>query len=283
MFSAQGLIWWLFLLGLVVAVWALLLRAGRPPSRASVEAFARRQALVLTEANAPLVVASLTITHRWRRFGLVTGVALGFMWALPQGRVELNFVAMLLGWFAGAVVAEWRVSAPERGTRRRADLAPRTLASYVTATNRASLGVVLGLLALAMARSGMLAVARPALWSSWLIATAECVVGGLVLWAVARRVVGRARPSEPDLRNADDALRSNSLTALSGSAVALAAVPAASYVQILVATDPHYNAIDLATVASGAAVVVMTLVLAALGYWMAVWSPSLRALQRVSV
>ena len=89
--------------------------ARSPLKRSTVERFARRQRLELTDANAGYVVSALLITHRWRRAGLVLGLGLaGLAWSLQHGSISLHFLAGFLGWFVGAVVAEWRISRLDR-------------------------------------------------------------------------------------------------------------------------------------------------------------------------
>ena len=53
-----------------------------PLKPGTVDRFARRQRLTITEANATHVVAALLVTHRWRRAGLVWGLAMGVLLSL---------------------------------------------------------------------------------------------------------------------------------------------------------------------------------------------------------
>ncbi len=224
---------------LIPAVAAAVIGAllGRPVDRQRFNRFAERQVLAVTPTNAAVVARALAVTHRWRRFGLVAGFALAALWSLQQNRLSVDFGAMFLGWFVGAVIAEWRISAPSGGgTRRRANLSVRTLASYVTAPNRAVLWGTLALVALAAGWAGVLDLPDPTRRADWLVAATQCLVGAGVLWAVTRRVVGRPRPggAARGVLDADDALRGHSLTVLTGSAVALASLPLAGFAESIV-------------------------------------------------
>lgn len=117
------------------------------------------------------------------------------------------------------MIAQWRIGTlDEPGERRAASLSSRSVTDYVTRNNLVFLGVTLAawlLLAVGVLfRSGI----------SW-------AWGGQVLYTVAvlaalalsaRAVINR--PSgfvDPDIREADDALRGHGLTVLVGSAIAL--------------------------------------------------------------
>lgn len=225
----------------------LLFASGAPLGRERVERFTVRHGLKLTEANGTLVVRALAVTHRWRRFGLAAGFALAALWALREGRLEFNFVAMFLGWFAGALVAEWRTHPPApAGARRTADLTPRTWATYVTRPARALLWGVLGLLAVAALAAAWAAAGLPDAWPGWVGGALQVLAGGAALLAVTRRVVGRPRAQgDAALLAADDALRAHSLGILAGSAIALASVPLGTFVDLLVrrAEQPEMGAL----------------------------------------
>lgn len=244
---------------------------GGPIGRERVSRFADRHALAITPDNGPQVVRALGTTHRWRRFGLVSGLLLAALWALQEGRLSLDLVATFAGWFAGAVLAEWRISAPpSRGTRRQADLRVRTVSSFVTASNRVALATVAALLVVTAVWAGVVDLADPGRRADWLAAVAACLLSGGVLWAVTRRIVDRPRPAgPPDIRDADDALRGHSLTVLAGSAVALASLPLAGFVGTILDR--------LAGPGPGALAWFLTLVAGLLWGWLvAARSPSVR-------
>jgi len=172
---------------LVVVLLAVGALQGRAISRGRVSRFAVRQRLHLSTGNAPLVVRAIAVTHRWRRAGLALGFLTGFAMAATQSRLSIDFVAMFLGWFVGAVVAEWRISTlPVEGTRRVAALETRSLSSYVTPANRGLLAAVASLLGLGAAYAGRYAVGDHAYlptWLDWLGVT----LGALVALASPQR------------------------------------------------------------------------------------------------
>lgn len=259
------------LVGAANLVAFLAILNGKSVTHAWVSRFAARQALTVNPVNGVPVVRALAVINRWRRFGLAAGFVLAGLWALQEGRVDVNFSAMFLGWFIGAVVAEWRISAPAAGTRRRAGLNRRTLASYVTGTNRILLGGTLLALAAFGIWAGIATVSDPWARGEWLGWTLASAVGAGVLWAVTRRVVDRPRPvGAADLVDADDALRGHSLTVIAGSVIALAGFPLASYVAAIVT--------HLAPGANASASVLLMLGALALGWYVASRSASVRAL-----
>jgi hypothetical protein len=155
----------------------------------------------------------------------------------PQN-VGVNGLALFVGWFVGAVIAEWRVSvAAAAGPRRAAVLEPRRLTDYVRRPSLVVAGTACIVLAafevfalgfvLARHRDGLVPVL------GWIALT--IVAAGLVL-LVGRRVLLRPqRYVDADLIAADDAIRSRSLHVLAGSALAIAGYLAAVLAQILAA------------------------------------------------
>ena len=105
----------LLIVGLVVVSVLTVGDGGGPIRKTRVDRFAARQVLPITPVNGEQVVRALGITHRWRRLGLMSGFAVAATVAAMQARIEVNFLAMFLGWFVGAVIAEWRISAPSGG------------------------------------------------------------------------------------------------------------------------------------------------------------------------
>lgn len=254
---------------LVLAVMVAWAAAHGPLRRGTVERFSHRQRLELTDNNAAHVVGALLVTHRWRRAGLVVGLGVGLVWSMLHGALTLHLIAGLLGWFVGAVVAEWRIGRLARpGERRSAALAPRGVARYLTAGVRAIVGLVgvalLVLLAVAAVRGG-----GQAAWWGWL-GYVLALATGIVL--TARAVV--ARPSgfvDPGVRAADDALRCHGLTVLAGSAVA-AAYPPFAGLALLVA---YPAGVPYSADPPWALGIVLGCLLT--GYLVAAWSPSTRA------
>lgn len=230
----------LMVMGLVVAVavavclYAAVAAFKQPVSRPRLEKFAARQRLVVTADNGLLVLHALGITQRWRTLGLWTGIACGVLWSLREGRLTLDFAAAFIGWFAGAVVAEWRIAGIPRGEgRRAASLAPRTLSSYLRRGPLGNLAVALaiwlGATLAAVVRTGGLA---PWVW------VGVTVVGLALLALTLRRVVDRPQPpAAEDLVAADDALRARASTVLTGSAIAALGLPTAAVFELVGASD----------------------------------------------
>lgn len=224
----------------VSAVAALFL-GGRREGRAQVrlERFARRQQLWLSPANAALVQRSLAITHRWRVLGVWTGIAISAFWALREGRLTLDFIAAFLGWFAGAVIAEWRLAGLPVGSGTRvASLQPRKLWSYLRP--RASIALAAAWLALISVFAVVIVgSAGPQTPGEAIAILAASGVGLTVVWLTIRPVAARPQPTaSADLVAADDALRARSTNVLTGAAVVAAGVPTAQLLALAGTTSP---------------------------------------------
>ena len=217
---------------------AVSLRASGPVTLTRARRFARRQELLVTTANGPVVVRALAVTHRWRVLGLSTGVFLGILWALRDARLTINVVAAFVGWFVGAVIAEWRLAGlPVEGGRRTASLTRRTIWGYLRADSTILLGAtcagVAGLFVAVVVQSGG---HTPVLTKAvgWLLVA---VVGLGIVWATLLRVASRPQPgSAPELVAADEALRARSANVLAGSAIVAAGFPAANLLSLMADT-----------------------------------------------
>ncbi len=191
-------------------------------SRPRVQAFARRQHLLITPANGPMVLQALALTRWWRTVGLFVGLALGAIPAIPQGKLGANFMAMFLGWFAGAVIAEWRLLGPDgSGPRRSASLNSRELSAYLPRP----LLIVVGVVSAMVVLDALIALARQISRHTNVIPTlgwvGMVVLTLAVLGLTARRILQRPQPvGLADVMAADDALRSRSLRVIVGSTVA---------------------------------------------------------------
>lgn len=257
------------LLGGAVLV-AVSLAAAGPVSLTRTRRFARRQQLLVTVGNGPLVVRALAMTHRWRVLGLTTGVLLGLVWAMRDARLTLNFAAAFLGWFAGAVIAEWRLAGlPVEGERRTASLTRRTAWGYLRMDSTILLAVtclvLLGLFVTVSVRSqGDGAIVAQA--GVWLVAA---TLGLGAVWVTLARVAARPQPrSTRELLAADDALRARSANVLAGSAIVAAGYPAANLLALMGATATGDTA-----QAWGAASLVSVFVTVIVG-WLAAVRPS---------
>lgn len=228
----------------LLALGVLVHEVTRQVTRARVERFARRQRLVITPDNGGRVMTYLGTTRRWRTAGLVVGALTGLLWSLPEGTLTLSFTALFAGWFAGAVIAEWRIASLPTDGRRSALLRPRLLSDYLGPVTRAlpvlSAGVC-GMLALA-AVVGALRHDQGQVDSAlgWVGAAAA---GLALVCVVQRHVLMRSQPpAAADILAADDAIRARSLRVLAGSAVAAAGFPAASLVDVVSTVYPGLNA-----------------------------------------
>lgn len=237
---------------LAVVVLALVLEATGTPwrrvGRVRLDRFARRQSLPITVENGPLVIRYLATTRRWRGGGLILGLVAAAGWQLvtsaqlPPEKIEVSFLALFAGWFAGAIVAEWRIAsmAREPGPRRSAALEPRRLADYLPRPSRALPVLAWGVLAAAeLAGLAGLVTRREQgilLVLGWIGLTA---LAGAVLVAVGRQVLVRPQRYPDDaLITADDALRSRSLHVLAGSALAIAGYLLAALAHALTRYSP---------------------------------------------
>ncbi|MDO5676620.1 MAG: hypothetical protein Q4G35_03820 [Propionibacteriaceae bacterium] len=208
-----------FLPLLVLAVAAGLYYASGPLKQSTVESFEGRQVVTLNRSNAPHVVAALTIVQRWRRAGLAVGPGLGALWSLKDGELNFNLLAGFLGWFAGMVIAQWRINRlDEPGQWRSASLSSRSILSYVTRANLALFGIT----AAAWAVLAVVSAVKAGFTGQWAgyLAYSVLVLGALAL--TGRAIINRPSGFVDDgVREADDALRGHGLTVLVGSAIAL--------------------------------------------------------------
>jgi len=208
-----------------------------PVSRARLARFASRHRLTITVDNGEQVIRYLAQTRRWRSAGLVAGAVVSSVASIPHGTVRVDFLALLAGWFVGALIAEVRLAAklvgaasgkrstaagagaPGQSGRRVASLRSRNQSAYLGPVAR-------GLLPAAVALSTGTAVVTVVVdgaprWryvTVWLVGIA---VAGSVAW-VARRVLRRRQPAlAPDRLAADEAIRSRSLHVLYGAGATL--------------------------------------------------------------
>lgn len=203
-------------LGVVSALSAI--ERGRV-SRHRLRAFARRHRLTVTVDNGDRVIRYLATTRRWRTTGLVVGLLVSVGWALSQGGVQVNFLALFAGWFVGALVAEVRLARTSFGPRRVASLASRSPGLYLPRTA----WWLVPALAVASVAAAVYAWVRAGVPEPTVGLLAGAAVAiAVVVNRVQARVVGRAQPAEaPDVVAADDAIRSRSLHVLTGGGATL--------------------------------------------------------------
>jgi hypothetical protein len=220
-------------LGLLYAAVQL---ARSPVSRGNLETFARRQDLTVTAANGPLILRSLALTRSWRTFGLWTGIVCGFLWAMRDAQVTLNFTTAFLGWFVGAVFAEWRIAGlPPNDDRRTASLERRTVSGYLSVQSRVVLALALVLLAGSFVAVVVMAGTTDGAATTEALLWAGAAALGLVLVGLTLRRVATRRqpPAAPELVAADDALRARAAAVLAGSVVAASGLPTATMFELI--------------------------------------------------
>ncbi|MDQ1680976.1 MAG: hypothetical protein QOI42_1835 [Frankiaceae bacterium] len=209
---------------LLLGAGANVRRSLGPVSRERLSRFAERQRQTITAGNGNLVIAYLATTRRWRATGLLVSLLAGVVVGVRTGRLSVGALPLLSGWFAGAVVAEWRVGRPPAGERRAASLVPRVATAYLPRSARAlplvtaGLSLVVLLVALSLNHRPRALPLR-----SLALSAAMAVVLAAAARVVERRVVDRSQPlTEPDVLAADDAIRSRSLHVVVGATATLA-------------------------------------------------------------
>jgi hypothetical protein len=152
----------------------------------------------------------------------MVGLLISLAWAWRQGGLRVDFLALLAGWFAGALVAEFRLARRPAGPRRAASLAPRVPGAYLSRFVWAFLPAA-ALLSLALAGLALIPVLsgqQPNLPVLALCGVAIALTAAVLV--VQRSVLHRPQPVEaPDVVAADDAIRSRSLHVLAGGGTTL--------------------------------------------------------------
>jgi len=215
------------LLLITTAVGALfVVAAARPASERVLTRFAALHDLALTDANRAVVAAYLRRAHLLRTLGAWLGIVVSMLvTGLTRDRLDVGgWELVLLGYLAGAAVAEVGVPRPWPPGPRRAALAPRRVASYLprwTLPARWALVLVAGALAgwyaaawAPGARQGLVV----GVVGRFAVCAAVAVGSELLLRAVVRR---RQPVVDADLLAADDAIRTSSLHALAAASTAI--------------------------------------------------------------
>lgn len=209
--------------GVGAVLWlALIIESPVAPSR--VREFSHRKQVLLTDANSAAVMRYLGTTRRWRSAGVVMGLAYGLAAAWQQRTVSINVATVFLGWFIGALVAEWRVGLAAEGERRAASLAPRRGGAYV---GRVRL-VAPALLLVAIVAGTLADLSSDQSSGRHRAAVLSLAIGLVVVsagLAVGRHVLTRPQPASLDesVVAADNVLRTTSLRVVNGAVFALLA------------------------------------------------------------
>lgn len=204
-----------------------------PVNRRRVERFCRRQDLRLTTANGAAVLTYLAVTRRWRVLGLVITFVGYMVWELRRSALAVNVFGLLIGWFVGAVVAEWRINARITGERRSAVLIRRQPRAYINMTALTIMyltvvAVLVGCLLVAYDGRHFHDATGAAPARRALIIAVTVLVGFVIVLRAQQRILTRPRlVGAADVVAADDAVRSRSLHVLTGAAIALAVYAAA--------------------------------------------------------
>lgn len=198
----------------------------RPVGRDEIEEVAYLSDLDVTSANIGLVIDAVARTRLWRTLGVLVAVIVCVLRMLVELlteqklSVQLDFLLWgLIGYWAGAVVAELRTAQADPGDGpRAASLERRELTDYVgpwAAAWPRRLGLVGAIAGVVALVSG----SRDAWVIGFGLGAAVISVAGLV---VAQYVLERSRPLlAPDIAAADDAIRSRSLHAIGGATVGI--------------------------------------------------------------
>lgn len=215
--------WAISLLLILLVVGAVIMLASTPfqdVTRQRVERFAIRQRLYITPRNGDMVIRYLATTRRWRGVGLLASLVVSFVLASRQHHgLQISATGLFVGWFIGALIAEWRVSVLSTTTPRRAAvLIPRSVSDYLTAPVRWATAAVLGV-TLATCVIGQAFTDR----HGWLaVYLALGLVSAAVVWLAARHILDRPQPAaEPAILAADESIRSRSLHVITGSTIAI--------------------------------------------------------------
>lgn len=248
---------------LLVTLPAAILAVEHPVPLRRVQRFAVRQRISLTGDNVGAVMRYLGTTTRWRMVGALAGLFYGAAAGLHAGTSELNAADVFFGWFAGAVVAEWRVGQAAQGAARSASLQPRRLDTYLGRTSIfAPPLVVVVLCGVTVCDLTSRQTGQRRLAAALVLAVGLLVLVGISV--VRRQVFTRSQPADADASviAADDALRGQSLRVLSGSATALLCGLVAVEVELSAIAHPAVTQLAVTIIAVG---VVLGCLMAAVG------------------
>lgn len=228
-----ALVEFLVLVGILAAIAVWGVRRAGPTAVAN---WAQKYGLALSAPSASKIERYLTWTRRWRMAGAFLGVLAFGKWILldrmdyPQPGIAPWLILAVAGYLMGAVGAEitlhgiHAIDQPEVSV---ASLHERRPDLYVS---RSAITVLwsVPLLCIALVPAYFLVADQPHINSRFGI-VASAAFGGLALAMVVRRlmlhVVLRPQPAMSDeLEQVDNAMRSWSLHAIVGSAVALALI-----------------------------------------------------------
>jgi hypothetical protein len=213
-------------------------------NRTAVAQFAAAHNLALTPASGRYVVGYLVRNLRWRRWGGFVGLALAIILSNAFTHTATTttsdgdgttmtsthtdhslswFLLIGIGYFGGALIAEWRSGAAITGPRRAASLQVRDARDYLDPTFRRTTYAMLA----AGAILGVAAAAGPHYRPFASLAQRIVLLALLLLVVVITRVATqwvarRPQPVDDDLLTAREAVRTSCVNLLGGIGVAFA-------------------------------------------------------------
>jgi hypothetical protein len=217
--------------GVGLLVWGLVL-LGRGPNGKSLEKWAARYSLTLTDTNRLFVARYLRRTRGSRIIGAGLGWLLSpVLLALIQQGIPLfggSILVAIFGYILGALVAETTFARPFRmpSGERLASLAPRVLVDYVPLLSIWSLCVLAATnIGLALLFAAIPKHPHTPGDPSLALVIGSAVLLGFFTFAVVRilhLIVARPQPAtDADLVAADDAIRASTIHALSGAGIGM--------------------------------------------------------------
>jgi hypothetical protein len=212
--------------------------------RATVAEFAAAHDLALTPASGRYVVGYLVRNLRWRRWGGFVGLALAIVLSnalthtstttadFSQGTTVTSthtnhslswFLLIGVGYFGGALIAEWRSGAAITGPRRAASLQVRDARDYLDPTFRRTTYGVLAAGAILCTAAAAGPHYRPFASLTQRIALLALLLLVVVITRVATQwVARRPQPVDDELLTAREAVRASCVNLLGGIGVAFA-------------------------------------------------------------
>jgi hypothetical protein len=212
--------------------------------RATVARFAAAHNLALTPVSGRYVVAYLVRNLRWRRWGGFVGLALAVVLSnalthtsttttdISQGTTITSthtshslswFLLVGIGYFGGALIAEWRSGATITGPRRAASLQVRDARDYLDPTFRRTTYSALAAGIMLFTAAAEWPRYRPSASLGQRIAVLALLLFVVVITQVATQwVARRPQPLDDDLFAARDAVRTSCVNLLGGIGVAVA-------------------------------------------------------------
>ena len=210
--------------------------------RATVAQFAAAHNLTLTPASGRYVVGYLVRNLRWRRWGGFAGLVLASVFSSAFGHTSTTttyvgqdttttstgtnysfswFLLIGIGYFGGALIAEWRSGATIAGPRRAASLQVRNARDYLDPTFRRTMYRTCAAGAILVIAAAAWPHYRPSASLPQRIAWLALLFLVVTMTQMATQwVARRPQPLDDDLLTARDAVRTSCVNLLGGIGVA---------------------------------------------------------------